>query len=148
MLKHIQSKAALSAIALAAFAMVGTAPAQADEQAGDATQMTKGEQKLAKLIGDRVAGEPRKCINDYQTRDFRVIDGTAIVYKVGRTVWVNYTRHPETLDDSDVMVFRRFGSQLCSTDIVTTMDRLGGFYTGNVFLSDFIPYRLPEKEES
>ena len=133
------SKSLLSAVALAAYAALGSIPAQADE-------MTKGEAKLAKLIEGRVAGEPESCINDFGARGFQVIDGTAIVYKIGRTVWVNYTRDPESLDDSDTMVFRRFGSNVCRTDIVTTIDRFGGYYTGNVFLADFIPYRLPDKD--
>jgi hypothetical protein len=139
------TKTVLSAMALVAFAMVGGVPAQADEQAA-APAMTKGEKRLAKLIEGRVAGEPESCINDFGVRSFQVIDKTAIVYKIGRTVWVNYTRDPETLDDSDTLVFRRFGSQICNSDIVTTIDSLGGFYTGNVFLSEFVPYRLPEKE--
>lgn len=139
------TKTFLSAVALAAFAMIGGVPAQADEQAAGAATMTKGEAKLAKLIEGRVAGEPKSCIRDYPVTSFRVIDGTAIVYKVGRTVWVNYTRDPESLDDRDTLVFRRFGSQVCKTDIVTTIDPIGGYYTGNVFLSDFIPYRLPDK---
>ncbi len=136
----------LSAIAVGALALAGGVPAMADEPAAAATEMTKGEAKLAKLIEGRVAGEPASCIRGYPTRSFEVIDNTAIVYRVGRTVWVNYTRHPESLDDNDIMVFRRFGSQICSTDIVTTIDRFGGFYTGNVFLSEFVPYRLPEAE--
>lgn len=132
------TKTVLSAVALAAFAMIGGAPVHADE-------MTKGEAKLAKLIEGRVAGEPKSCIRDYPVRSFQVIDKTAIVYKIGRTVWVNYTRDPESLDDRDALVFRKFGSSVCKSDIVTTIDPVGGFYTGNVFLSDFIPYNLPDK---
>lgn len=136
-------KTALSAFAFAALAMSGTAVAQSDDAAPG---LTKGEQKLAKLIEGRVAGEPKSCINDFPTRSFQVIDKTAIVYKIGRTVWVNRTRDPESLDDRDTLVFRRFGSNVCSTDIVTAIDPLGGFYTGNVFLSEFVPYRLPEND--
>ena len=31
-------------------------------------------------------------------------------------------------------------SQLCSTDIITTIDQPSGSYTGNIFLGDFVPY--------
>lgn len=137
-------KPLLSAIAVLGLA---TAPAVAqDDTESDQPEMTKGEKKLAKLLEGRVAGEPESCIRDYPVRSFQVIDKTAIVYKIGRTVWVNYTKDPESLDDSDTLVFRRFGSQICSSDIVTTMDRFGGFYTGNVFLDKFVPYRLPESD--
>lgn len=142
---------ALSAAALAAFAMAGSVSARADEPSADKpaaekAEVTKGQKRLAKLLDGRVAGEPRQCINDYPSRGFEIIDGTALVYRVGQTVWVNHTHHPESIDDDDTLVIRRYGSQLCSTDIVTTIDRISGFYTGNVFLSEFVPYRLPKKE--
>lgn len=136
----------LSAIALVAMAAMAGAPAQADEPGTDKPELTKGEQRLAKLIDGRVAGEPEQCIRDHPNRGFEVIDKTAIVYRIGRTVWVNQTRDPKSLDDDDTLVIRRYGSQLCSTDIVTTIDRISGFYTGNVFLGEFVPYRLPDKE--
>lgn len=136
-------KTALSAFALAALTLPIAASAQQD---GTDTAASKGEARLAKLIEGRVAGEPERCIRDFPVRSFQVIDGTAIVYKIGRTVWVNRTRDPDSLDDRDTLVFRRFGSQVCSTDIVTTIDPVGGFFTGNVFLSEFVPYRLPEKD--
>lgn len=140
-------KPVLSALALVALASA-PAVAEEDEASADAVEMTKGEKKLAKLLKGRVAGEPKSCIRDRPVRSFQVIDDTAIVYKIGRTVWVNYTRNPETLDNSDTLVFRRFGSQICRSDIVTTVDRFSGFYTGNIFLTDFVPYRMAETEES
>lgn len=132
--------------ALAALAFVA-APALADNhQADDKPEMNKGEKKLAKLLEGRVAGEAKSCIRDRPVRSFQVIDGTAIVYRIGSTIWVNRTKNPDSLDDNDALVFRRYGSQICSTDIVSTIDRLGGFYTGNVFLDKFVPYRKAESE--
>ena len=133
--------------ALAALAFVATPLAADDHQTGDGSaDMTKGEKKLAKMLEGRVAGDPETCIRDRPERGFTVIDDTAIVYKIGRTIWVNYTRNPQTLDDRDTLVFRRFGSQICRQDIVTTIDPISGMYTGNVFLTDFIPYRLPDED--
>ncbi|GAA4049034.1 hypothetical protein [Parerythrobacter jejuensis] len=133
-------KPILSAFALAALAAT---PALAEDVE---REPTKGEKKLAKLLEGREAGEPESCIRDRPISRFQVIDKTAIVYKIGRTYWVNYTRDPKNLDDSDTLVFRRFGSQVCKTDIVTTIDRFNGFYTGNVFLDDFVPYRKVESD--
>jgi hypothetical protein len=74
-----------------------------------------------------------------------VIDNTAIVYKDGNTIWVNRTAHPESLDRSDILVINRFsGSQLCKLDQVTTIDQGSGFFTGVVFLQDFVPYKKAE----
>lgn len=100
-----------------------------------------GEERLAKLIEGRSAGAPRNCIATNSNHNLTVIDKTAIVYKQGRKVWVNRTKHPETLDDDDIMVIRKFGtSSLCRQDMITTIDRSSGMFTGAVFLADFVPY--------
>lgn len=124
-----------SALALAALsAMAATAgPSVARER-------LTGDQQLAKLLQGRVAGEPTSCINTFTNRESRVIDGTAVVYGRGRTIWVNRTANPQDLDRWDAMLVRQFGSQLCRQDIVTTFDTSTGMYTGNVFLTEFVPY--------
>lgn len=70
-----------------------------------------------------------------------VIDGTALVYDAGSTIYVARPDNPRSLDSSDVLVVERSGGQLCKQDIVRTMDQTLGFTTGVVFLGDFIPYR-------
>ena len=129
-------------IAVGALALA-SAPAFADEPEDEATkpEMTKGEKELAKLLEGRVAGEPTSCISAHPNENLRVIDGTALVYGRGKTIYVNYTRHPEDIDGDDVLVIRRFGSQLCRLDNVTTVDRTSGFFSGAIFLDDFIPYK-------
>ncbi|WP_375291071.1 hypothetical protein [Qipengyuania sp.] len=101
-----------------------------------------GEEKLAKLIEGRTAGEPKSCIAMFGNRNLTVIDKTAIVYKDGSRVWVNRTANPESIDDSDVLVIRKHGSgsSLCRTDMVTTADRTTGMFSGIVSLVDFVPY--------
>lgn len=123
--------------ALAALAFSIPAAAQ-DAPAGE---MTEGEERLARMLEGREAGEPQKCIRAFPVRDFTIIEGTALVYESGTTLYVNYTRDPESLDEDDALVVRRTGANLCNTDIVTTQDRTGNFYTGNIFLGDFIPYK-------
>ena len=126
----------LSSLATAAAAITLVAsPASAERKSG--------EEKLAELIDGRVAGEPQSCINTFNSRPLTVIDDTAIVYRSGDTVYVNRTRAPQTLDNDDVLVIRKFGSgsRLCRLDQVSTRDRFNGFYTGNIFLTDFVPYR-------
>ena len=133
---------------LAATACLGllAAPAVADDHTDAA--MTKGEAKLAKILEGRVAGEPERCIRTYGSRNLQQIDDTALVYRQGRTIWVNYTRSPESIDSDDIMVIRRFdGTNLCRTDQITTVERFGGFFSGVIFLDDFVPYRLPDDGE-
>ena len=135
----------LATTALAAACALLAAPALADHHDGADHMadraMTKGEEKLAKLLEGREPGEPQNCVNSFRgSENLRIIDGTALVYGRGRTIYVNVPAHPETLDDGDLLVIRKLGSQLCRTDMVTTADRLAGFYTGNIFLGHFVPY--------
>ena len=141
-----------AAIALAiGLGSVAAAPAlaqDADQQApqtleGETTGagMTKGEQRLAKLLEGRVAGEPVSCINTPRNQRMQTIDKTAYVYGSGSTIYVQRTRNPENIDDSDTLVTNRFSSgQMCKLDQTTTIDPLVGMLTGVVFLDDFIPY--------
>lgn len=100
------------------------------------------EAKLAKLLEGRVAGKPQNCIPLSTARESQIIENTAIVYRVGSTLWVN---RPEggasSLDDGDVLVTRLSGSQLCSIDIVELRDRSSLTYNGFVSLGEFVPYR-------
>lgn len=135
MFKHI-------ALAIAAFGMLSS-PVLADENA----QMTRGEEKLAKLLDGRVAGEPQSCIRTLGSRNLSQIDGTALTYRDGDTVWVNYTRNPDSIDDRDIMVIDRFsGSSLCRTDQVKLVDRVNGFLSGILLLDEFVPYKKVDTE--
>lgn len=130
--------------------MAAPALAQEDEQTADAeTELTEGEKELAELLEGRVAGEPQSCIRDFRNTRSRVIDETAIVYGRGRTIYVNRTARPQDLDDHDALVIRRFsGTRLCNLDFVRTIDRTSGIFTGNLFLTDFIPYTLVEEDSA
>jgi hypothetical protein len=99
------------------------------------------EQRLEKLLEGREAGKPVSCISNYNTRDMEVIDGVALVYRSGSTVYVNRPRNPEDLDDDDILVTRTNGSQFCRLDMVHTVDRTGHFTTGFISLGDFVPYK-------
>ena len=108
----------------------------------DARPRLSPEQKLAKMLDGRVAGEPRDCIYLPSIRGSRIVDKTAIVYDAGRTLWVNRPRSgAESLDDDDILVTNLHGSSLCSIDIVSLHDRYGHFYSGFVGLGEFVPYR-------
>ena len=110
----------------------------------DARPRLSPEQKLAKMLDGRVAGEPRDCIYLPSIRGSRIVDKTAIVYDAGRTLWVNRPRSgASSLDDDDILVTNLYGSgsQLCSIDIVRLHDRTSFFYSGFVGLGEFVPYR-------
>ncbi len=105
------------------------------------------EDRLAKLLEGRVAGEPQNCISLAAARSSEVIDGTAIVYRIGSTLWVNRPEGgAESLDDDDILVTRLPGSQLCRIDTVELRDRGSQMYSGFVSLGKFVPYRRVKGE--
>ncbi len=133
---------------VASLALVAAQPAVAEEEKAETEELTKGEKRLAEMLEGRVAGEPQRCIRIRLNNRLRVIDDTAYVYGSGRTIYVQRTRNPDDIDRDDILVSRQFNaSQLCRLDVVTTADRVAGFFTGAVFFEDFIPYTRVEKNE-
>ena len=119
----------------AALALTGTTAATAE------TPTERAEAKLARMLEGRTAGEPVQCISAMRSNDLQVIEHIGIVYDAGDTIYVARTTDPKMLDRWDVPVIQRFGSQLCTNDIMRTVDRTGGYITGPLFLHDFVPYR-------
>ena len=147
-MKRTATSLALASGAAACLAF-SAAPAAADDHADEETiEMTEGEKKLAEMLEGRVAGEPQSCIRTRLNNRLRVIDETAYVYGSGKTIYVQRTRHPERIDRDDILVQRRFNaSQICKLDIVNTVERSIGIFTGAVFFDDFIPYTRVENAE-
>jgi hypothetical protein len=101
-----------------------------------------GEERLAKLLDGRVAGEPQSCISAPNMSQLTVIDKTALVYKAGSTIYVNRPANPKSLNSGDILVIDRLSHQLCNTDMVNTRSQgPGHFFTGSVFLGQFVPYK-------
>ncbi|WP_156842432.1 hypothetical protein [Novosphingobium aquimarinum] len=127
--------ATLTATALTAAALLSAPPALARDR-------VNGEEKLAKLLEGREAGEPVSCLPLWQTRESQVINKTAIVYGRGNTIWVNRPTNADRLDDRDILVTDLRTSQLCNVDTIQIRDRGPGFFwRGFVGLQDFVPYR-------
>jgi hypothetical protein len=120
-------------LAGAVVALTGTA-ASAD------SLTEKGEARLARMLEGRVAGEPASCISAFNSNRVQVIEHVGIVYDNGGTIWVARAKDPKVLGRWDVPIFQRYGSQLCTTDVLRTVDRSDGHFTGALFLHDFVPY--------
>ncbi len=124
----------LSIVAIAAGVAVAF-PAQAD-------QRRSPEQQLERALEGRVAGEPVNCVSLRAVRNSRIIDGTAILFDAGSTIYVNRPRSgAESLDRDDTQVVRSFSGQLCSIDTIRMVDPVSGMFRGSVFLGEFVPYR-------
>jgi hypothetical protein len=124
-------------IAAAVLVFAGATAHSADKP----TRAEKNEARLAEMLKGRSAGEPVTCIPAYQSSRLEIIEGVALVYGGGDTLYVSKPLNPESLRRDDIVVIERTGGQLCYNDIVRTVDRSAGFTTGAVFLSKFVPYR-------
>jgi len=124
--------ATLATLGLAALAV--TAPASAEQ--------SKGDEQLAKLLEGRVAGEPTRCVPSHVNARIYMIDKTALVYDAGRTIYINYTAHPEALDSNDMLVIRDATPSFCRTSRVEMRRSYASDSLGYpIFLTDFIPYK-------
>ena len=126
-----------ASLLLAAAASLLAAPAIADGHGH-----SSGEEKLAKALEGRTAGEPVSCIKLQSSSQSRIIDQTAIIYGSGNTIYVNRPANPQSLHSGDVLVTDLGGmQQLCSTDIVHIRAQGDlGAHLGTLSLGDFVPY--------
>ena len=133
---------------LAPIAALGliAAPALAQE---DAEEMTRGEKQLARMLDGREAGEAERCVNTFPRARITIIDGEGIVMRIGGKLYFNRTTNPESLDDDDILVIRRFSgsSRLCEKEMLETYSRTGHFFSGLVSLEEFVPYSRVEDDK-
>ena len=135
----IASLASIAALGLVA------APAMAKDDA----DQTRGEKQLERLLGDRVAGDPERCVRTFPNARITIIDGEGIVVRNGSNTYFNRTSNPESLDSDDILVIRRYGadSSLCRNEQLETYSRTGNFFTGLVSLEEFVPYARADKSD-
>jgi len=104
------------------------------------------ETRLAEKLEGRVAGEPVRCIDMSRVSSSTIYDKTAIVFDAGSTLYVNRPDSGEnSLRRNDIMVTKTFSHQLCSVDTIEMRDTTG-FWSGVVFLGEFVPYKKVKEE--
>lgn len=136
---HAKHRRAL-ALAAALTALAMSAPLLARD--GD----KHAEDKLAKLLGDRVAGKPVDCVSLRRLGSSTIIDGRAIAYDGSGTIFVNRPRSgADALEDDydTILVTSSSLDQLCKLDSVRLVSRSTGVYKGFVTLDAFVPYTRP-----
>ena len=96
-----------------------------------------------RLLAGKTAGRPAKCLPLQRSNDMVVIDDDTILYRDGRTTYVNKPLGSCSLlsRGSYALVTRSIGSQLCRGDIGTVTDMTSGTTVGSCSLGDFVPYR-------
>jgi hypothetical protein len=101
----------------------------------------RGEAELAKILDGRTPGAPVRCLDTTQRRNMEVVDRTAMVFKDGDTYYVNRPEGVRFLTWSDVPVFKVWGSQVCSKDLVHLRDSSTWMQGATMVMGEFVPYR-------
>lgn len=125
---------------LLAVAALTSAPAlQAD------TAVERGEQRLARMLGDRVAQAPVQCFEVNEGTAPVAIDGVAVVYDVGDVMYVG--RPVNAIDPRDTIMgperggrWRTAANPTCAAQIFYTRSRLPGQSAGHADIREFVPY--------
>ncbi|MGE0180004.1 MAG: hypothetical protein AB7O91_09320 [Sphingomonas sp.] len=127
----MKSIPALIAVA-AAVSVTGLASAQPPDR----------EAELAEILeGWTQSGPPERCIQVRRARILRIVNQTAVVYRLGGTLYVNRPRGGvQYLDRRDALVNRRGSTLLCDGEMMESADP----YSSVVRLitsGPFVPYR-------
>ena len=129
---------------IAATAAAATTLAACETVDSQPTQRSaRAQQNFDKALAGKVAGKPESCLPLYRSNDMTVIDDDTILYRDGRTTYVNQPLGGcnNLGNGSYALVTRSTGSQLCRGDIAEVRDMTAGITVGSCALGDFVPYR-------
>lgn len=106
----------------------------------------RAAQELASALAGRTAGPAVRCLPGFRTSQMQIIDDWTILYRDGRTTYVQNPRGGcRGIDNgSYTMVIRQFGtSQQCDGDIAQLVDLRTGMNGGSCVFGPFTPYTKP-----
>ena len=108
------------------------------------TAQERGEAQLARMLGDRIAGQQVECFHWTNATRPVVIDRVALVYDTGPILYVARPANAELLDPRDTIRVTRSSSQrLCTRDKFYVVTLEGGLITGRAEIEGFVPYTRP-----
>lgn len=128
-------------LAALAVALAGCAATPAQQARAEAEQ-ARTDARLAKALTGYEQGRPQSCISPIGNRDLRIFGDKLLYRDTGNRMFLNQTNGGcFGLKRGDIVVTRSFSGQLCSGDIVTTVDRTSRFPSGSCSFGDFVPYK-------
>lgn len=128
---------AIAAVGATLLASCSTPPARV-------TRTAEAQRALDRALAGRVAGKPVRCISNYPSANMQIIDDWTILFKDGRTIYLQNPRGgcPGIESHRNIMVTRLFGTnQRCSGDINHLVDPTSGIAGGSCIFGPFVPYR-------
>lgn len=126
---------ATAATSLVACETTDSQPAQRSE---------RQQQTFDKALAGKVPGKAEKCLPLQRSNDMVVIDDDTILYRDGRTTYVNQPLGScNNLGNGSYALVTQSGngSMLCRGDISNVVDATTGVTVGSCALGDFVPYR-------
>jgi hypothetical protein len=135
MTRTVSTLTALGAAAIVA--SCSTAPVQE-------ARSPKAQRELAAALAGRTAQAPVRCIPNYRANQMEIIDDYTILFRDGRTVYVQNPRGGCRGIDLGgyTLVTRQYGTaQLCDGDINQIVDLRSGIGGGACVFSPFVPYK-------
>ena len=130
---------AAALLGLGGAALVGSCATAPDQT----THSPKAQKELTEALAGRTPGKPVNCISNYRTNDMQIIDDWTLLFRDGRTIYVQNPRGGcQGLGiGGNTLVTREFGTTpLCSGDINRTVDLRTGMSAGACVFSPFVPY--------
>ncbi|WP_293976767.1 hypothetical protein [Sphingomonas sp.] len=113
----------------------------AGAQAASAPRPT-GEAKLQAMLKGYTVGATTSCVPLAPSMESTKIEGIGMVYKRGRTLYVNrFDRGCPSLDSFKSIVTRTPSTQLCRGDIARVVDFITGIEGGSCVFGDFTAYQ-------
>ena len=102
------------------------------------TAAERGEKRLARMLGDRVAGPPVQCFELKVPTTFTHIDGVAVVYRQADVIYVGRLLNRIYMRDRIMGAGNR--DEVCASNGLYTANRRNFVRTGNVDIREFVPY--------
>lgn len=132
------ARATAAGFAAALIAACSTSPAQE-------VRSPRAERELAGELAGRTAGPPQRCISSFRAKEVQVIDQNTILYRDGRTIYVQNPRGGCTgLGRGATLVTKQRGvSEYCDGDINEMIDLMSGTTRGACVFGPFVPYTKP-----
>lgn len=133
---NVRSLLIIAAVSTTALASCSTAPARVARD-------PRAAEELAKALAGRTAGPAVRCLPAFSRSDMDVIDDDTILYREGRTVYLQRPRGgcPGLNIGNYTLVIRKYGSnQTCDGDFGQLVDLRTGFGGGSCVFGPFIPY--------
>lgn len=121
--------------------IAGCAPPPSPDQM--AAQRAQAQQKLARLLTGKVAGQAQTCLSHFRSDDMVIVDDSTLAFRDGSRTWINHPLSPCSglgSGHAALVTHNIGGTGLCRGDIGQVVDTAGNFPIGSCAMGDFVPY--------